>query len=142
MEILIVDDDPADVELTEEGLRNAKLAISINSVSDGEKALAYLRRQPPYENATRPDLVFLDLNMPRMDGRQVLERMKGDPKLRSIPVVVLTTSAAETDVAQSYNLGANCFVTKPVDLDGFIKVIHSIEEFWLTVVKLPKDDEK
>ncbi|MFZ5425706.1 MAG: response regulator [Thermodesulfobacteriota bacterium] len=141
MEILIVDDDPADVELTVEGLKSAKLAININSVSDGEKALAYLRRQPPYENATRPDLVFLDLNMPRMDGRQVLERMKGDPRLRSIPVVVLTTSAAETDVAHSYNLGANCYVTKPVDLDGFIKVIHSIEEFWLTVVKLPKDEK-
>jgi CheY-like chemotaxis protein len=138
MEILIVDDDPADVELTVEGLKSAKLALTINSVTDGEKAMAYLRQQPPYEKAVRPDIIFLDLNMPRMDGRQVLEKIKGDSALRSIPVVVLTTSAAENDIVQSYNLGANCYVSKPVDLDGFIRVIQSLEEFWLTVVKLPK----
>lgn len=137
IEVLLVEDDPADVDLTREALTDAKLAVNINVVEDGLKALAYLRQRPPYEKAVRPDVILLDLNMPRMDGREVLQHVKGDEKLKSIPVVVLTTSDSEIDVAKTYMLGANSYVTKPVGLEQFMKVVRSIEEFWFTVVKLP-----
>ncbi|HTF91584.1 MAG TPA: response regulator [Verrucomicrobiae bacterium] len=135
--ILLVDDDPGDVRLTLEALKRSKLYSSIDHVENGEEALAYLRRQGKYANATLPDLVLLDLNMPRKDGRETLEEIKSDPELHRIPVVVLTTSSSEADVLKSYDLGANCYITKPVDLAQFMKVINVTEAFWFAVVKLP-----
>ncbi len=135
--ILLVDDDPGDVRLTLEALRRSKLYSSIDTVENGEEALAYLRREARYAGARRPDLVLLDLNMPRKDGRETLAEIKADPDLRQIPVVVLTTSSAESDVLKSYDLGANCYITKPVDLSQFMKVIQETESFWFAVVKLP-----
>ena len=135
--ILLVDDDPGDVRLTLEALKRSKLYSSIDNVENGEEALAYLRRQGKYANAPLPDLVLLDLNMPRKDGRETLDEIKSDPELRRIPVVILTTSSSEADVLKSYDLGANCFITKPVDLAQFMKVIHETESFWFAVVKLP-----
>ncbi len=137
IEILLVEDNPGDARLAREALREAKVHNNLCWVSDGEEALAYLRREGQHANAVRPDLILLDLNLPRMDGRQVLERIKADEKLRRIPVVVLTTSQAEEDVLKAYHLNANCYITKPVDLDQFIKVVKTIEDFWLTIVKLP-----
>jgi len=138
IEVLLVEDSPGDVRLTREALKDAKVHISLHVVSDGIEAMAYLACEGPYVNATRPDLILLDLNLPRKDGRQVLKEIKESPTLRSIPVVILTTSSSEADVLQSYHLHANCYISKPVDLDGFLKVVQSIDSFWLSVVKLPR----
>lgn len=138
IEILLVEDNPGDVDLTREMVEASKVRNIIRNVTDGVEALAYLRRQPPYTKAVRPDLILLDLNIPRMDGRAVLSEVKQDPDLKDIPVVVLTTSEAESDILKSYQLYANCYITKPVDLNKFATIIRSIEDFWLTVVKLPR----
>ncbi len=137
IEILLVEDNPGDVRLTVEALKEGKLRNNMNVVGDGEQALAYLRREVPYVDAPRPDLVLLDLNLPRKDGREVLADMKEDDDLKRIPVVVLTTSKAEEDILKMYNLHANCYITKPVDLDQFMNVVKSIEAFWFSVVALP-----
>jgi CheY-like chemotaxis protein len=135
--ILLVEDDPVDAELTMESLKEAKMCVNLRVVGDGEKALKCLRGEAPYAEAERPDLVLLDLNMPKMDGREVLSAIKGDERLRSIPVVVLTTSGEEMDVMKCYSLGANCYITKPVGFEKFIQMVRSLEDFWLSVVKLP-----
>jgi chemotaxis family two-component system response regulator Rcp1 len=137
IEILMVEDNPGDVRLTIEALKEGKVRNNLHTVEDGEEALAYLRRQGQYAKAPRPDLVLLDLNLPKKNGREVLEEIKTDPELKRIPVVILTVSEAEQDVLKSYNLHANCYITKPVDLERFIEVVKSIEGFWLTVVMLP-----
>jgi chemotaxis family two-component system response regulator Rcp1 len=137
VEILLVEDNPGDARLTMEALKEAKVNNNLYVVEDGVQALAFLRQEGEYESITRPDLVLLDLNLPRMVGREVLSEIKGDEILRRIPVVVLTTSEAEADILHSYDLHANCYVTKPVDLEQFIKVVQSIESFWLTIVQLP-----
>lgn len=137
IELLLVEDNPADIDLTMETLELAKIRNRLHVVTDGVEALQFLRRQGDYTRAIRPDLILLDLNLPRKDGREVLQELKGDPELRTIPVVVLTSSDAEKDVIKTYNLGANCYITKPVDLDQFADVVKSIEEFWFVVVKLP-----
>ena len=135
--ILMVEDNPGDVRLTREALRDAKVRNALSVVGDGEAALNYLRQRGEFSDAERPDLVLLDLNLPRLDGREVLSEIRGDPTLASIPVVVMTTSADEKDVLQSYALHANCYVTKPIDLRQFVEVVQAIEQFWLTVVTLP-----
>lgn len=137
IEILLVEDNPGDVELTRNALQRAKVRNALHVVEDGEEAMAFLRREGEYAQAPRPDVILLDLNLPRMDGREVLAEVKSDPELMNIPVVVLTTSSAEQDIVRSYRLHANCYITKPVDLDQFIEVVRSIQDFWLTVVKLP-----
>ena len=137
IEILLVEDNPGDVRLTIEGLNEAKVRNNLHVARDGVEALEFLRRQGEFADAVRPDLILLDLNLPRMDGREVLAEVKADPDLKTIPVVVLTTSSAEQDILQSYQLQANCYITKPVDLEQFIKVVRSIEDFWLTIVTLP-----
>ena len=136
---LLVEDNPGDARLIREMLREVKVRNNLNVVTDGVEALAYLRCEGQYAGATRPDLVLLDLNLPRKDGRQVLAEIKVDPRLRTIPVVVLTTSRAEQDVLRTYELQANCYITKPVDLDQFIKVVQAVEGFWLSVVVLPPE---
>jgi two-component system, chemotaxis family, response regulator Rcp1 len=135
--ILLVEDNPGDVELTLKALHDGKLRNTITVVTDGEEAMAYLRGGQGHERATRPDLVLLDLNLPKMDGREVLQAIKDDPALREIPVVVLTSSAAERDILESYRLQANCYITKPVDLDQFFDVVRALEQFWFEVVQLP-----
>jgi CheY-like chemotaxis protein len=137
IQILLVEDSPSDVALTVAALREGRIANDLYTVGDGEAAMAFLRQKPPYANAPRPDLVLLDLNLPKKDGREVLAEVKGDAHLRSIPVVILTTSSAEADILRSYELHANCYVTKPVDLEKFIAIVRAIEDFWLAVVKLP-----
>jgi CheY-like chemotaxis protein len=137
IEILMVEDNPGDVRLTREALKGGKVWNRLTVVEDGVAAMDYLRRLPPYEAAPRPDMVLLDLNLPKKDGRQVLEEIKSDPSLKVIPVVVLTTSQAEEDVLRAYHLNANCYVTKPVDLHQFNRIVQAIEEFWLTIVTLP-----
>lgn len=137
IDILLVEDNPADVRLTIEALKEAKVHNNLHIATDGAEAVSFLRREGKFSEAPRPDLILLDLNLPRKDGREVLEEIKSDPALKSIPVVVLTTSEAEEDILRAYNLSANCYVTKPVDLEQFIKVVNSIENFWLTIVKLP-----
>ena len=137
IDILMVEDDPGDVRLTREALKGSKLLHSLNVVEDGVAALDYLHKVAPYEQAVRPDIVLLDLNLPKKDGREVLAAMKQDATLRAIPVVILTTSQAEEDVLRAYNLNANCYVTKPVDFDQFMRIVRTIEEFWLNVVTLP-----
>lgn len=139
IEIFLVEDNPGDARLTVEALREAKVHNRLNWVTDGAEAIAFLRRQGKYANAPRPDLVLLDLNLPRKDGREVLAEIKSDDNLRRIPVVILTTSQAEEDVLRAYHLNANCYITKPVDLDKFIQVIKTIKEFWLTIVRLPPE---
>jgi chemotaxis family two-component system response regulator Rcp1 len=139
IEILMVEDSPSDTQLAIEALQEAKISNRLSRVEDGVEALQFLRRQAPYQDAPRPDLILLDLNLPRMDGRQLLEEIKQDPDLRIIPVVVLTTSRSEQDVLRSYELHANCYITKPVDFTQFMHVVKSIEHFWLTVVTLPKE---
>jgi two-component system, chemotaxis family, response regulator Rcp1 len=139
IDILLVEDNPGDVRLTIEALKEAKVVNRLTTVGDGVDALAYLHRQGRYAGVTRPDLILLDLNLPKMDGRQVLAEIKKDPSLRRIPVVILTTSRAEEDIMRSYDLHANCYITKPVDLDQFMVVVKSIENFWLTIVKLPPE---
>lgn len=138
IEVLLVEDDPGDVLLTKEAFEDNKVKNNLNIVSDGEEAMAYLHRQEPYAEAARPDMVLLDLNLPRKDGREVLQEIKADPELRSIPVVVLTTSEADEDILRSYDLHANAYVTKPVDFDQFIQVVRQIDDFFVTVVKLPR----
>jgi two-component system response regulator len=138
IEILLVEDNPGDVELTREALHDSKVHMNLSVVSDGVEALAFLRRQTRYADAPRPDLILLDLNLPRKDGRGVLAEIKADPELRQIPVVILTSSQAEQDILRAYELHANCYVTKPVDLDQFVTIVRSIEQFWFTVVKLPR----
>jgi CheY-like chemotaxis protein len=136
-EILLVEDNPGDVELTREALLESKIHMDLSVVPDGVEALAFLRREGQYAKAPRPDLILLDLNLPKKDGRTVLGEIKQDRSLRNIPVVILTSSQAEQDIVRAYDLHANCYVTKPVDLDQFISIVQSIEQFWLTVVKLP-----
>jgi len=135
--ILLVEDEPGDSYLTIEALKSAKIMNRVHLVEDGAEAMAFLQREAPYADAPRPDLILLDLNLPRKDGRQVLAEIKHNPSLNSIPVVVLTTSNADEDVLQSYNLRANCYITKPVDLEQFMTVIKATQEFWLSIVKLP-----
>jgi chemotaxis family two-component system response regulator Rcp1 len=137
IEVLLVEDSSGDVRLTREALKDAKMHISLNVVSDGAAAMAYLRRESTHAEAPRPDLILLDLNLPKKDGRDVLREIKESDALKSIPVVILTTSASPGDVERSYRLHANCYITKPVDLQGFIKVVQSIDNFWFSVVKLP-----
>jgi CheY-like chemotaxis protein len=137
IEVLLVEDNPGDVRLTREALKEGKVHNNLHVAPDGVEALAFLRREGRYADAVRPDLILLDLNLPRKSGREVLEEVKGDPALRNIPVVILTSSQAEQDIARAYDLHANCYITKPVDLDQFITVVKSIEDFWFTVVKLP-----
>jgi chemotaxis family two-component system response regulator Rcp1 len=137
IEVLLVEDNPADVRLTEEALKEAKMKINLQVAEDGIEALALLRLEGKYKGRARPDLILLDLNLPKKDGREVLAEIKQDEKLKRIPVVVVTSSKAEVDIIKSYDLNANAFVTKPVDLIQFLEVIKSIEEFWLTIVKLP-----
>lgn len=139
-EFLLIEDNPGDVRLTREALRESKVRNNLSVVGDGEEALLYLRKQPPYTEAPRPDIILLDLNLPRKDGKEVLEIIKTDPKLKRIPVVVITSSEAEQDILRTYDLHVNCYVTKPVDLDQFIKVVQSVESFWLTIVRLPASD--
>ncbi len=137
IEILLVEDNPGDVRLTVESLKESKVRNNLHIARDGVEAMAFLRRQGGRVGAVRPDLILLDLNLPRMDGREVLAEIKSDPKLKTIPVVVLTTSRSEQDVLRSYELQANCYITKPVDLEQFITVVKSIEDFWFTIVTLP-----
>ncbi len=136
-EILLVEDNPGDVELTREALADAKLLNSLHVVPDGIEAMAFLRRQGRYANAPRPDLILLDLNLPKKDGREVLAEIKADDNLKIIPVIVLTTSKADEDILRSYKLNANCYVEKPVGFDGFANVVRSIQCFWFSVVVLP-----
>jgi chemotaxis family two-component system response regulator Rcp1 len=138
IEILLVEDNPGDVRLTQEAFKEGKVSNKLSVARDGVEALAFLRREGEYAGAPRPDVILLDLNLPRKDGREVLAEIKEDADLRRIPVVVLTTSQAEQDILKTYNLHANCYITKPVDLERFITVVKSIETFWLSVVKLPQ----
>jgi CheY-like chemotaxis protein len=139
IDVLMVEDNPGDVRLTQEALREAKVRNNIYVVTDGVEALAFLRRQGRYANVPRPDVILLDLNLPKKDGREVLAEIKADPNLGRIPVVVLTSSEAEEDILKAYNLHANAYVAKPVDLEKFIAVVKAIEDFWLEIVKLPAD---
>ncbi|MGW0519708.1 response regulator [Crossiella sp. NPDC003009] len=138
IEVLLVEDDPGDVLMTTEAFEENKVGNRLHVVSDGVEAMAFLRREGKYADAPRPDLVLLDLNLPKMDGREVLTEIKGDEKLRRIPVVILTTSEAEEDVLRSYQLHANAYVTKPVDFEQFVKVVRQVDDFFLTVVRLPR----
>lgn len=139
IEILLVEDNPADVRLTQELLNDGKIRNHLSSVDDGVKALSFLRQLPPYENAPLPGLILLDLNLPKKGGQEVLQVIKADERLKRIPVVVLTTSLAEDDILRAYDLHANCYIVKPIDLDQFMTVLKSIETFWLTIVKLPSE---
>jgi len=139
IEVLLVEDSPGDVRLTREAFKDAKVHIRLHVASDGTQAMAFLKREGEHANAPRPDLILLDLNLPKKDGREVLAEIKENPALKTIPVVILTTSASEEDILRSYLLHANCYITKPVGLDGFLKVVRSIDDFWLTVVKLPPE---
>jgi CheY-like chemotaxis protein len=137
MEILLVEDNPGDVRLTKEALKEGKVYSNLHAVKDGVEAMEFLRREGRFRGVPRPDIILLDLNLPRKDGREVLQEIKSDHDLKRIPVVVLTTSKAEEDVLRTYNLHANCYVTKPVDLEKFMVVVKTIDSFWLTVVTLP-----
>jgi len=139
IQVLLVEDSVGDVRLTREAFKDAKVHINLHVASDGIEALAFLKREGEHAHAPRPDLILLDLNLPKKDGREVLEEIKESPTLKSIPVVVLTTSASEADILRSYRLHANCYITKPVGLDGFLEVVKSIDSFWLSVVKLPHE---
>jgi chemotaxis family two-component system response regulator Rcp1 len=137
IEILLVEDNPGDVRLTLEAFKEGSVLNNFTVMNDGVEALAYLHQQGRYANSVLPDLILLDLNLPKKDGREVLAEIKADAHLMKIPVVILTTSAAEDDIARAYSAHANCYITKPVDLDQFLRVVHAIESFWLTLVKLP-----
>ena len=139
IEILLVEDNPGDIRLTQEVLKDGKIHNHLSIAEDGVQALAFLQQQPPYDDAPHPDLILLDLNLPKKGGQEVLEVIKADQRLRRIPVIILTTSLAEEDIVRAYNLHANCYIVKPINLDQFIKVVKSIEEFWLTIVKLPSE---
>ena len=137
IDILLVEDNPGDADLAREALQDSKINNNLYVAADGIEAMAFLKKRGLHREAPRPDLILLDLNLPRKDGREVLRDIKADDDLRRIPVVILTTSSADEDVIQSYNLHANCYITKPIDLDQFLKVVHSIEDFWLSIVVLP-----
>ena len=137
VEILLVEDNPGDVRLTQEAFKEGRVINHMNVVGDGEEALSYLRQEGTFADVPRPDMILLDLNMPKKDGRWLLSQIKSDPEFKNIPVIVLTTSQAEQDILKSYDLHANCYITKPVDLDEFYSVIKSISDFWLSIVKLP-----
>ncbi len=140
IEILLVEDNPADARLTVEALKESKVLNNLSVVEDGVETMAFLRREGEHADAPRPDLILLDLNLPKKNGREVLAEIKGDENLRRIPVVILTTSQAEEDILKAYDLNANCYITKPVDLNQFIRVVKAIEDFWLTIVKLPPEE--
>ena len=142
IDILMVEDNPGDADLTREALENSKFHNHLHVVGDGEKAMAFLHREGPYKDAPRPGLILLDLNLPRKDGREVLAEIKADDSLKRIPVVILTTSSAEEDILKTYNLHANCFITKPIDLNQFLHVVKSIEDFWLSIVVLPSGGKR
>ncbi len=142
IEILLVEDNPGDVDLTREAMKNNKMHVTMHVVGDGVEAMVFLRRTGKYANAPRPDLVLLDLNLPKKDGKEVLAEIKADQDLKRIPVVILTNSEDEEDILKSYNLHVNCHITKPIDLSQFVKVVKSIEDFWLTIVKLPPNGSK
>ncbi len=137
IQVLLVEDNPGDVRLTKEALKEGKLLNQLTVVGDGVEALSFLRKEGIYADALQPELILLDLNLPKKDGREVLAEIKADPNLRRIPVVVLTTSSSEEDILKIYDLHANCYITKPVDLEQFMGVVKSIEDFWVSVVKLP-----
>jgi CheY-like chemotaxis protein len=137
IEILLVEDNPGDVRLTQEAFKEGKVSNQLRVVGDGIQAMEFLRREGVYADAPRPDIILLDLNLPKKDGREVLAEIRADAKLKRLPVVVLTTSEADWDILKVYDLNANCYITKPVDLDEFIKIVASIQDFWLTIVKLP-----
>ena len=139
IEVLLVEDSPGDVRLTREAFRDAKVHINLHVATDGTKAMAFLNREGEHAKAPRPDLVLLDLNLPKKDGREVLQEIKESHTLKTIPVVILTTSSSEADILKSYRLHANCYITKPVGLEGFLTVVKSIDNFWLSVVKLPHE---
>jgi two-component system, chemotaxis family, response regulator Rcp1 len=139
VEILLVEDDPGDVRLTREAFKDSKIHNNLYVVENGVEALAFLRRQGRYANAARPGIILLDLNLPRMDGRELLQIIKEDEDLRRIPVVVLTTSADDEDILTSYNLHANCYITKPVDISRFVQIVKTIEGFWFSIVQLPPE---
>jgi len=142
IEILLIEDNPGDVRLTMEAFKDCKVYNNMHTVMDGEAAMAFLRREDRYADVPRPDLILLDLNLPRKDGRDVLREIKTDAGLKNIPVVILTTSQAEEDILRAYGLNANCYICKPIDLDQFTKIIKAIEDFWLTIVKLPPEDRE
>ena len=137
IEVLLVEDNPGDIRLTEEALKESHLMVHLNVARDGEEAMAFLRRIGTHSTAATPDLILLDLNLPRKDGREVLQEIKADSGLKRIPVVVLTTSEADSDILTTYDLHANCYITKPIDMDQFIKIVRVLEDFWFTIVKLP-----
>jgi len=139
IEVLLVEDSAGDVRLTREAFKDAKVLINLRVAPGGVEAMAYLRREGAHSNARRPDLILLDLNLPKKDGREVLKEIKESPELQTIPIVILTTSASEADIVRSYQFHANCYITKPVDLEGFLKVVRSIDSFWLSVVMLPRE---
>lgn len=139
IEILLVEDNPGDIRLTQVALKDSKMMNNLHVVRDGVEAMAYLRREGEYADEPTPDIILLDLNLPRKDGREVLAEIKNDEMLKRLPVVVLTTSSADEDILHSYDLHANCYITKPVDLNSFVTIIKSIERFWFQIVKLPSD---
>lgn len=139
IEVLLVEDNPGDAQLTRIALEDSKISVHLNVVEDGVEAMAFLRKQDKYANVPHPDIVLLDLNLPRKDGREVLAEIKTDVHLKRIPVVVLTTSQSEEDILKAYNLAANCYITKPVDFDQFVRIVQSIENFWFAIVKLPPE---
>jgi two-component system, chemotaxis family, response regulator Rcp1 len=139
IEVLLVEDSVGDIRLTREAFKDARVHINLHVAADGVEAMVFLKREGPHADAPRPDLILLDLNLPKKDGREVLKEIKESPTLGIIPVVILTTSASEADILRTYQLHANCYITKPVDLEGFLRVVKSIDSFWLSVVKLPHD---
>jgi two-component system response regulator len=139
IEVLLIEDDPGDIELTQVALTKSKLRINLNTVSDGEEALAYLHQEGDYSQSPKPNLILLDLNLPGLSGREILQAIKSEQQLRHIPVVVLTTSDAEQDVLKSYESGASCYVNKPIGFKEFMKIVGAIEQFWFTIVKLPQN---
>ncbi|MBC8179072.1 MAG: response regulator [Desulfobacteraceae bacterium] len=142
IEILLVEDNPGDIRLTQEGLKEGKVWNNLHVAMDGEEAMAFLNKEEKYADMPKPDLILLDLNLPKKDGQEVLAEIKADEKLKRIPVVILTTSEADEDILRSYDLHANCYITKPVDLPRFMTVVKAIDDFWFSVVKLPDDRER
>ena len=138
IDILMIEDNPGDARLTQEALKESKVLNRLYHAKDGVEALSFVRQEGPFADVPRPDIILLDLNLPKKDGREVLAELKADPQLKTIPVVVLTTSKAEQDIVHSYELHANCYITKPVDLDKFIDIVQGLEDFWLSIVRLPK----
>ncbi len=139
IEVLLVEDNPGDIRLTQEAFKECSVPVNLSYVTDGAEAILYLLKSNPYENASTPDIILLDLNLPKKDGKQVLAFIKGNHKLRTIPVIVLSTSNAESDVIQAYDLHANCFITKPIDFNNFIEVVKITEQFWFKTVRLPSE---